>query len=134
MDWFANYHYIFVHFPIALIIMAGIAELIMKLQKKPNLDATVKFLLISAALFTVPTVISGLSLEDAGVVSEAKARNFCLYNSCPLLCHSFSPLFESAATSLYCQPAGAYPLRGHHSPLRRDYGIWPYGLPSQVIE
>lgn len=71
MSWLGQYHYIFVHFPIALIIMAGVAELIMILKKDAPLNSTVNFLLISAALWTIPTVATGLLLEDTGVVKPA---------------------------------------------------------------
>ncbi|MCB1113018.1 MAG: hypothetical protein H7A37_02355 [Chlamydiales bacterium] len=75
MLWFANYHYVFVHFPIALIIMAGIAELIMAIRKNTALDNTVIFLLFSAVIFIIPTIATGLSLEEAGRVSEQNHFN-----------------------------------------------------------
>jgi len=71
MDWFASYHYIFVHFPIALIIMAGIAELIMAIRRSIALDNTVMFLLVSAMIFIIPTIATGLILEETGIVSES---------------------------------------------------------------
>lgn len=68
--WFGNYHFIFIHFPIALIVMAFIAELIFSWGKNPQYNAIVNFLLISAAIFAIPTILSGLSLEGSGVVTE----------------------------------------------------------------
>jgi len=70
MSFFAHYHYIFVHFPIALIIMAGVAESIMCFRKNVPLNNTVNFLLISALVFTIPTIGTGLLLEDTGIVGE----------------------------------------------------------------
>lgn len=70
MNWLAHYHYIFVHFPIALFVMTGIAELMMRVRNNASLESTVNFLLISALLFTFPTIATGLLLEDTGVVTE----------------------------------------------------------------
>lgn len=69
MRWFGNYHYIFLHFPIALIIMACVAELLLLWRKNPKYDFIVNFLLISAAILAIPTVFSGLSLEESGAVT-----------------------------------------------------------------
>lgn len=69
MHWFGNYHYIFLHFPIALIIMACVAELLLLWRKNPGYDFIVNFLLISAAIIAIPTVFSGLSLEESGAVT-----------------------------------------------------------------
>lgn len=69
-SWFGNFHYIFVHFPIALIVMVGVAELISSWRKNPQYNLVINFLLIAAAVFVIPTVFSGLSLEESGVVPE----------------------------------------------------------------
>lgn len=71
MDWLAHYHYIFVHFPIALIIMACMVELIRTYRQEAAHESIPNFLLISALLFLIPTIGTGLLLEDSGVVSPA---------------------------------------------------------------
>ncbi len=63
---FGNYHFVLIHFPIALIIMAGIAELIYCFSRNSALNFTVNFLLISAVLFAIPTAFSGLAFEEGG--------------------------------------------------------------------
>jgi uncharacterized membrane protein len=70
LRWWGNYHYIFVHFPIALIVMAGVAEILFSWKKDPKFNVIVNFLLISAAILVIPTVASGLSLKESGAVSE----------------------------------------------------------------
>lgn len=67
---FGNYHFILLHFPIALIIMACVAELLFCWRKKVEYDFVVNFLLISAAILVIPTAFSGLSLEESGSVTE----------------------------------------------------------------
>jgi uncharacterized membrane protein len=66
LQWFGNFHFLFVHFPIALIIMACIAELLFTWKKDSQYNFTVNFLLIAAAIFVIPTVLSGLSLAGSG--------------------------------------------------------------------
>jgi len=75
MNWFASYHYVFVHFPIALIIMAGIAELMMAIRKEIALDKTVIFLLGYTAVFILFTIATGLTLEDVVAVGEQNHDN-----------------------------------------------------------
>lgn len=70
LRWFGNYHFIFVHFPIALITMACVAELLFSRRKDPQYNFIINFLLISAAILVIPTVFSGLSLEESGAVNE----------------------------------------------------------------
>jgi uncharacterized membrane protein len=70
LNWFGNYHFIFLHFPIALIIMACVAECLLYWKKNPQYNFVVNFLLISAAILAIPTVFSGLSLEESGAVAE----------------------------------------------------------------
>ncbi len=88
MDWFANYHYFFVHFPIALVIMAGIAEFIMAVRKKDTLDNTVLFLLGFSVVFTLFAIASGLSLEDVVSIGEKNHDNLEWHES-----FAFSTLF-----------------------------------------
>lgn len=71
MSWLAHYHYIFVHFPIALIIMASIAELIRAVRTQAVHESVPGFLLIFALLFALPTIGTGLLLEETGIVSSA---------------------------------------------------------------
>jgi len=66
LQWFGNFHFLFVHFPIVLIIMACIAELLFIWRKDSQYSFTANFLLIAAAIFVIPTVLSGLSLAGGG--------------------------------------------------------------------
>lgn len=70
VGWFGNYHFIFLHFPIALIIMACVAEVLLTVRKDPQYNFIVNFLLIAAAILVVPTVLAGLSLAHSGPVTE----------------------------------------------------------------
>lgn len=66
LQWFGNFHVIFLHFPIALIIMTCIAELLALWKKDPRYEFVAKFMLIAAAIFVIPTGLSGLSMELTG--------------------------------------------------------------------
>ncbi|MCE2984019.1 MAG: hypothetical protein LW832_10710 [Parachlamydia sp.] len=57
-----EFHRVLTHFPIALIIMTGIAELLYIWKKKVLFDNAARFILISAAIFTPITALLGFAL------------------------------------------------------------------------
>ena len=61
MQWIGSFHFIFLHFPIALITMTAISELLFTWLQRPIFDDTSRFMLIAAAVFSVPTAILGLT-------------------------------------------------------------------------
>lgn len=60
MQWVGGFHFIVLHFPIALIAMTAISELLFAWYKKPIFDYASRFMLIAAAIFAVPTALLGL--------------------------------------------------------------------------
>lgn len=60
MQWIGGFHFIFLHFPIALIIMTAISELLFAWDSKPIFDYASRFMLIAAAILAIPTAIFGL--------------------------------------------------------------------------
>lgn len=63
ISWIGNFHPVFLHFPIALILMTVVAEILN--QKKPSLlfQHAARFMLVSAAIFAIPTALSGLAFS-----------------------------------------------------------------------
>lgn len=59
-QWIGSFHFIFLHFPIALIIMTGISELLFVCFKRPLFDYASRFMIIAAAVFAIPTALLGL--------------------------------------------------------------------------
>ena len=59
-ELFGMLHLVFLHFPIALIVMTALAEFLFAWDKRPFFNDAAKFMLISAAALSVPTVIFGL--------------------------------------------------------------------------
>ena len=64
IDWFGSYHLLFLHFPIACAILAGLAEGLYIWTKKEGYAFTAQFLLIATAIFSIPTVAAGLALAQ----------------------------------------------------------------------
>lgn len=54
-----RFHLIFLHFPIALITMTVAAEILWVWFRNPLFDQAARFMLISAAIFVIPTVLLG---------------------------------------------------------------------------
>ena len=60
-QWIGGFHFIFLHFPIALIIMTAISELLLACSKRLIFDYASRFMIIAAAALAIPTVILGLT-------------------------------------------------------------------------
>jgi uncharacterized membrane protein len=60
-QWIGSFHFIFLHFPIALIAMTAISELLFAWFQRPIFDYASRFMLIAAAVFSVPTALLGLT-------------------------------------------------------------------------
>jgi uncharacterized membrane protein len=60
-QWIGSFHFIFLHFPIALITMTAISELLFSWFQRPIFDYASRYTLIAAAFFSVPTALLGLT-------------------------------------------------------------------------
>lgn len=60
MQWIGGFHFIILHFPIALISMTGVSELLFGYYRKPIFDNASRFMLITAAITGIPTALLGL--------------------------------------------------------------------------
>lgn len=59
-QWVGGFHFIFLHFPIALIAMTAISELLLICYRRPIFDYAVRFMLIATAILAAPTALFGL--------------------------------------------------------------------------
>lgn len=63
LEWIGNFHFVFLHFPIALIIMTAFAELFFAYTGKAFYSNAARFMLIAATLFALPTALFGYALS-----------------------------------------------------------------------
>lgn len=61
IKWIGNFHPIALHFPIALIIMTVIAELLGMKSRSPIFIQAARFMIIAAAITALPTALLGLA-------------------------------------------------------------------------
>lgn len=61
MQWIGSFHFIFLHFPIALITMTVISDLLFAWHANPIFDYASRFMLIAAAILAAPTALLGLT-------------------------------------------------------------------------
>lgn len=92
MQWIGNFHLIFLHFPIALIIMTVISECLSFKYKNLFFNHASRFMLIAATVSTIPTLITGLAFSY-GVSYEGNMADFFWW-------HRFLGIFI-AALSLF---------------------------------
>ena len=60
IQWVGGFHLIFLHFPIALIAMTGVSELLFIWRRRPIYDSASRFMIIAAAVLAIPTALLGL--------------------------------------------------------------------------
>lgn len=58
-QWIGSFHLIFLHFPVALIVMTGVSEVLFTWFRRPVFDCASRFMIIAAAVFAVPTAFLG---------------------------------------------------------------------------
>lgn len=92
MQWIGNFHLIFLHFPIALIVMTVISECLSWKYKNPFFDHASRFMLIAAAIATIPTALTGLAFSY-GVSYEGEMVDIFWW-------HRFLGLFITALSFL----------------------------------
>lgn len=59
-QWIGSFHLIFLHFPITLINLLFVSEILLIWFKQPIFEFSSKFLVISAAILSPPTALLGL--------------------------------------------------------------------------
>ncbi len=59
-QWIGSFHFILLHFPIALIIMTGISEILFAWCQRSIFDYASQFMIIAAAILAIPTALLGL--------------------------------------------------------------------------
>lgn len=65
-QWIGGFHLILLHFPIALINMVAISELLLLRYKKPIFELSSRFMLITAVILTPFTALLGLIYSYSG--------------------------------------------------------------------
>lgn len=78
-NWLASighFHLLFLHFPIALIVMTAVAELLWIWFKNPLFTHAARFMILAAAIFALPTALLGLAL---GYSSHFEGEQLDLY-------------------------------------------------------
>jgi uncharacterized membrane protein len=66
LEWISkigHFHHVFVHFPIALLIMTVVAEILFIWYKKPLFENAAIFMLVSAAILAPVTALFGFALS-----------------------------------------------------------------------
>lgn len=61
IKWIGNFHPVVLHFPIALIIMTAVAELLSLKSRSPLFSQAARFMIIAAACTALPTALLGLA-------------------------------------------------------------------------
>jgi uncharacterized membrane protein len=85
IHWIGEFHPVFLHFPIVLVVMTCIAEFIDWKSSSSALDHACRFMIFSGALFAVLTVLCGLALAQSDEYSGIYATIFWWHQLCGFL-------------------------------------------------
>jgi len=59
VEWIGNFHPILLHFPIALVVMTAVAEILAQKSKSSIFSQAARFMIIAAAITATPTALLG---------------------------------------------------------------------------
>ncbi len=100
--WAGSFHLIFLHFPIALINMLVVSELLLAWYKKPIFEFSSRFLIISAALFAPPTALLGLIYSYSAPYGGLMERLLFWHMWFGILTAAFAIVLAYVRTQLGC--------------------------------
>lgn len=103
LDWLGRYHYFFNDFPIVLIIMTVVAEGFGIWTKNEFYYQAARFMIISAAITIIPTVLLGFILSDVMHFNGIREAYFFWHQLLGLVT---AGLCVSTAVLLECQKRG----------------------------
>lgn len=113
LAWLGRYHYIFVHFPIALISMTAVAEGFGAWTRCDLFYQAARFMIVSAAFLAFPTALLGLALSEGQQPYEGLGETILFWHR--LLGLTTAGLAIVTAALLECQ------IRGHLKSLLPYY-------------
>lgn len=76
-----SFHLILLHFPIALINMLAVSEVLLALFRRPIFEFSSKFLVISAAILSLPTAVLGFIFSYSASY-EGVMQTFLFWHMC----------------------------------------------------
>lgn len=67
LNWLGSFHFVILHFPIALVVMTVVAEIMFLFTRKSEFEQAAYFMIISAAIWAPPTALLGWALSYGSV-------------------------------------------------------------------
>lgn len=99
-QWIGSFHLVLVHFPIALINMVIISELLLARSGKPMFEFSSRFMLIAAAIISTPTAILGFVFSYSSVY-EAMMAPFLWWHMWLGICTALLTIVVAAMRERY---------------------------------
>lgn len=73
---FGRFHFLFLHFPIALVVMTVVAEVLSVWSDNKMFEHAATFMIMAAAAFVIPTTLFGWMLSYEGIFVEPQITYF----------------------------------------------------------
>ena len=78
-EFVGHYHPVLVHFPIALVFLTVVAEVLLVVKKEARFGDAARFMIASAAWISIATAITGFAHASGWTFGEEEARTFAIH-------------------------------------------------------
>lgn len=85
IHWLGYLHPVMIHFPIALVLMTVISEILFLFTRNPLFDGAARFMIIAAAITALPTALFGLALSYGAHYQGDYATIFFWHEVCGII-------------------------------------------------
>ena len=79
LKFVGEFHPFLVHFPVALIIVTGVAEVLYVMKRSSWLGDAARFMIIAAAWMVLPTMLSGFAAASGEVFAPEQQQAFAIH-------------------------------------------------------
>ena len=111
-DLLGDLHPFFVHFPVALILFAAVAEVLFVVRKDQSFGGAARFMIHAAALMSVPAAIAGFAGASGEQFTGTALRLFAVHRivgiTTPVLAFLASGMTEGSRRSGQVWEQGLY--------------------------
>ncbi len=93
------FHPFLVHFPVALILVAAVAEILFVTRRDPAFGSTARFMICAAAWISVPTMVAGFAAAAGEVFTPQQQQAFVIHRIAGIVTPCLAVLAAGLAAS-----------------------------------
>ena len=99
IDSAGHFHPFFVHFPVALILVAAVAEALYVTRRDPVFGSAARFMIYAAAWLALPTMVTGFAAAAGEVFTPQQQQAFVIHRIAGIVTPCLAVLAAGLAAS-----------------------------------